>query len=250
MATERKRFGTKSEVEIDTEICENIPWNTKKSRDSVWRQFTTFLTEKGYKLDQFTSPVDLNVILKSWACNMKKKDGSDYKEGVVKHMWNTTAKMVQEMFFNKWKINVNPFSDAIFKSARDARNATRRKLQRCPEKRIINTAALTETEYLNMIQILDESTPDGLQKKFFLVASYELAWRGGEGGNCFTYYFKEEFDNRGSRTGRIEYNPVFSKTAQGGSKSLTGSKWLIENKSNTDMCPVRYHILSNFNKIV
>lgn len=168
MESERKRFGTKSEIEIDAEIGENVPWNTKKSRDSVWRQFSTFLVEKGYKLDESISPGELNVILKSWACNMKKKDGSDYKEGVVKHMWNTTAKLVQEMFFNNWRIEVNPFSDTMFKSARDARDTTRKKLQAYLEKRTSSAAALTETEYLDMVRIFDENTPDGLQKKFFL----------------------------------------------------------------------------------
>ena len=91
-----------------------------------------------------------------------------------------------------------------------------------------------------MVQILNENTPDGLQKKFFLIASFELAWRGGEGASCFTYYFKPEIDNKGLITGRIEYNPVFSKTAQGGSKPLTSSKWLTKNKDNPNLCPVRY----------
>jgi hypothetical protein len=76
-------------------------------------------------------------ILKSWACNMKKQDGSDYKETVVKYMWNVTAKLEQEMYFNNWNIQINPFSDVIFKSAREARDAMRKKLQACPEKRIV-----------------------------------------------------------------------------------------------------------------
>jgi hypothetical protein len=235
----RKRFGTKSETEINEEIDKNVPSNTKKSRCSVWTQFTNFLVEKNYKLEASTSLEDLNAILKSWACNMKRKDGSDYKEGVIKQMWNVTAKLVQEMFYEKWNIKVDPFNDITFKSARDARDAARRKLQTCVEKRTRSAAALTGSEYLNMIGILDENTPDGLQKKFFLIAAYELAWRGGEGANCFTYYFKQEFDNKGNPTGRIEYNTIFSKTAQGGAKALTESKWLTENKDNANLCPVR-----------
>ncbi|KAJ3655533.1 hypothetical protein Zmor_014660 [Zophobas morio] len=159
-------------------------------------------------------------------------------------MFNTTAKLVQEKYFNEWNIKINPFTDPCFKAARDARDATRRKLQTLPGKRTVNSAALTENEFLNMVQILNENTPDGLQKKFFLIASFELAWRGGEGASCFTYYFKPEIDNKGLIIGRIEYNPVFSKTAQGGSKPLTSSKWLTKNKDNPNLCPVRlYHLL-------
>jgi hypothetical protein len=39
---------------------------------------------------------------------MKKQDGSDYKETVVKHMWNVTANLVQEMYVNNWNIQINP----------------------------------------------------------------------------------------------------------------------------------------------
>jgi hypothetical protein len=47
---------------------------------------------------------------------MRKKDGSEYKEGVVNHIWNSTAKKVQEMYFNKWNIEINPFSEAVLKT--------------------------------------------------------------------------------------------------------------------------------------
>lgn len=239
MDIERNRFGTKSDIDIDGEIAENVPWNTKKSKASVWRQFTTFLDEKRFTIQEFTTSEELNEILKSWAFNMRKKDGSEYKEAVIKHMWNTTAKLLQEMFFNKWHKTVNPFSDIVFMSARNARDAARKKVQSCPEKRTSNAATFKEAEFLDMVRILDEKTPDGLQKKFFMIASYELAWRGGEGGKCLTNYFSQEVDNKGNPTGRIEYNPVFSKTAQGGAKPLSDSKWLIENKNKSDMCPVR-----------
>lgn len=43
----------------------------------------------------------------------------------------------------------------------------------------------------------------------------------------------------GNYTGRIEYNPIFSKTAQGGSRKLADSKWLIANIANPRICPVR-----------
>ncbi|KAJ3662486.1 hypothetical protein Zmor_006833 [Zophobas morio] len=57
-------------------------------------------------------------------------------------------------------------------------------------------------------------------------------WRGNE-------LFNYETDNNGKRTGRIEYNPIFSKTAQGGNHRLEDSKWLTTNKADLHMCPVR-----------
>lgn len=53
------------------------------------------------------------------------------------------------------------------------------------------------------------------------------------------YYFRDEIGIDGKWTGRIEYNPIFSKTAQGGSKSLTNSKWLVKNSENVSLCPIR-----------
>jgi hypothetical protein len=97
---------------------------------------------------------------------MKKQDGSDYKETVVKHMWNVTAKLEQEMYFNNWNIQINPFSDVIFKSAREAQDAMRKKLQACPEKRANSAAALTETEFRNIVKIFDEDTPEGVLKLY------------------------------------------------------------------------------------
>ncbi|XP_031334073.1 uncharacterized protein LOC116164086 [Photinus pyralis] len=244
MSNQTKRFGDKPVSEIDQQIKKNIPVNTKKSRDSVWNQFSKFLDEKNYKLDRTTSLFEINNILKSWAANMKKQDGSSYKEGVLKQMWNVTAKMVQEMFFNKWNIQFNPFTDLVFKTARDTRDVMRKTLQALPEKRKRSAASLTEKECSTLTTKFNEETPDGLQKKFFMVASYELAWRGGEGARCLTHFFNEELDNTGTPTGRIEYNPIFSKTAQGGAKPLTESKWLIPNTTQSAVCPVRlYHLL-------
>jgi hypothetical protein len=74
---------------------------------------------------------------------------------------------------------------------------------------------------------------------FFYIASYEPCWRGGEATYCLLHYFTEETDNSGRFTGRLEYNLLFSKTDQGGSKRLSQSKFLITNATNTNICPVR-----------
>lgn len=43
--------------------------------------------------------------------------------------------------------------------------------------------------------------------------------------------------------GRMEYNPVFSKTAQGGAKKMCDSKWLVPNTKRPEFCPVRLYYM-------
>lgn len=233
------RFGNASAVDIDKNIDNLTPTNTKKSKMSVWRQFQEFCAERNHLLERGTSVEKIAFILKDWASNMRKKDGSFYKESVVKTMWNVTAKLVQEKYCEDFGIVIDPFNDVRFKSARSARDATRKILQMNPEKRKESSSAFTHKELLQILKLYDENEPEGLQKKFFHLISYELAFRGGEAVNCLTDFFQEEKFHDGTSTNRIEYNPVFSKTCQGGGRRLADSKWLIRNISNEDICPVR-----------
>ncbi|XP_044744330.1 uncharacterized protein LOC123306411 [Coccinella septempunctata] len=165
---------------------------------------------------------------------MRKKDGSFYKESVVKTMWNVTAKLERK---NIVKISaMDPFNDVRFKSARGARDAARKILQMNPEKRKESSSAFTY-KVLQILKLYDENKPGGLQKKIFHPISYELAFRGGEAANCLTDFFQEEKFNDRTSTNRIEYNIVFSKTCQG----ATDNKWLIRNTTNEDICPVRLY---------
>ena len=52
---------------------------------------------------------------------MKKLNGDDHKEGVIKSMWNLTAKLLQDKYFNEYKVSINPFEDLAFKEARKSR---------------------------------------------------------------------------------------------------------------------------------
>lgn len=233
------RFGNASALEIEKNIEELTPINTRNSKKSIWKQFEEFYMQRGYVLEKSTSIEKLAVILKDWASNMRKKDGSYYKESVVKTMWNVTAKLLQEKYSCTFGIVMDPFADIRFKSARNARDAVRRKLQVEPEKRKTSSTAFSHDEFLKILKLYDENTPDGLQKKFFHVLSYELAFRGGEACNCLTDFFEEEHLHDGSGTNRIQYNPIISKTCQGGNRRLSDNKWLIRNTANEDICPVR-----------
>ena len=51
-------------------------------------------------------------------------------------------------------------------------------------------------------------------------------------------FFRDEINNHGSSTGRLEYNPLFTKTTQGRDQQ-GDSKWLFPNVENENLCPVR-----------
>lgn len=233
------RFGNIS-AELTDEMLQNSkPANTKKTEQYVYRQFEEFCNARGYQLNGNTSNEELALILKDWAFNMRKKDGTEYKEGVVKTIWNLTAKMVQQKYFNEFNRTIDPFKDITFKAAVLAKNTKRKTLQAIPEKRKSSSAALTTENVQKILVTLDENTPMGLQRKFYHIAAIELAWRGGEAVSCLVNYFDDEVDNYGKKTGRIEYNSVFSKNAQGGNQRTTDSKWLRPNANNPTHCPVR-----------
>ena len=54
-------------------------------------------------------------------------------------------------------------------------------LEMLREKRKRSSASLTQDEIEKILNICNETTPNGLQRKFFHLVAYELAWRGGEG---------------------------------------------------------------------
>lgn len=236
---QNSRFGLKSKLEIRQAISENVPVNTIKSKSSVWNQFSSFLLQRGFTLKKTTSIEEIASILEDYAFNMKKQNGDDYKELSIKSIWNSTAQMVQDKFYKEFDIQINPFSDLAFKSARLARDTKRKQLQAIQNKRKVSSAALTVENIIEMAKTYDEEHPEGLQKKIFHLYSFELTWRGNEAVNCKVQYFNKEQDSHGQFTGRIEYNPIFSKTSQGGSKSLTDSKWLVKNNKDESLCPVR-----------
>ena len=106
------RFGDFTNEEINKDIdTKLIPRSTKNTKGSIWKQFVEFCKVRKYELVETTTIQDIAAILKDWAYNMKKKNGEDYKECVVKTIWNSTAKMVQEKYFKDYKIEFNPIPE-------------------------------------------------------------------------------------------------------------------------------------------
>lgn len=232
------RFGIQNNESIDKIIEENVPKNTINSKKYTWKTFIDFCNTRKYELDGNRTIEELALILKDWAVNMKKRDGTDFKEATIKTMWNVTSKLLQEKYYNEYNIMIDPFNSVAFKQARNARDAARKNLQIDPTKRKTSSVPLSSTEMNKIINFWDENTPLGLLRKFYHIAAVELAWRGGEAVACLVEYFHIEKNNDGSPTNRVEYNPVFSKTCQGGSKNCASSKWLVQN-SDSNICPVR-----------
>ncbi|CAH1114945.1 unnamed protein product [Psylliodes chrysocephalus] len=161
------RFGCVNNEEIDCFIDNITPKNTIKSRNSVWNQFMKFCVQRKYVLSNDKTVAELCNILKDWAGNMKKEDGSDYKEYSLKYMWNSTAKTLQEIYLKKFNMKIDLFQGIEFKSAPDAQNAKRRELQNFSEKRKQSSTALSLKHIHDIIDKLDEQTPDCLQKILF-----------------------------------------------------------------------------------
>lgn len=183
----------------------------------------------------------LSKILEDWALNMKKLDGSDYKERAIKTIWNVTAKVLQAKYEHEYRRKFNPFTDELFATARKAKNSKMKELGSCPLKRRLNTEVFTIDEYRRMLESCDENCPEGLQKKFFIIASYELFWRSGEARKCKVDHFKEKYIKDADLSHiLIEYNPLFDKTTKENAL-YTDSRWLFENLDRPEICPVRLY---------
>ena len=168
------RFGNKTVFEIRNAVKESQCRNTARTQDSIWKQFTEFCEIRKFPLNKAVEMNEVASILEDYAFNANRKDGSEYKEATLKTIWNTTAKLVQQLYFKKFNITMNPFMDIDFESARKARDSRRKKLQAIPGKRKISSCAIDEVNYRKMINHWDEDTPSGLQKKNYLIAAKEL----------------------------------------------------------------------------
>lgn len=234
---------------MDCETSNFKPINTVRSENNIWQMFQRFCDTRGYKFESNTTVSKLADIMKDWSSNMRKKDGTDYRENVVKIMFNVSAKLLQKKYLNEFNRDIDPFHSIAFSEARKARNAKRKQLREIPETNIkqlkLSSGCLSTSEIRNIAATFDENTPDGLQKKFFSIAAPELAWRANEATFCLVEYFIKELSNDGSSTLKLEYNTIHSKTAQDDEQSLVSRKWLISNTDNEDFCPVRL-----FDKII
>uniref|UniRef100_T1IRV3 DUF3504 domain-containing protein n=1 Tax=Strigamia maritima TaxID=126957 RepID=T1IRV3_STRMM len=228
------RWGDVDVQTIDISIDQPIPTNTRKNHTSIWHQFTEFCSSKNYSLTPVTTTITLNQILKDFAWNMRKTDGTEYKETVIKVLWNTTAKLLQQYYFDNFNIIFNPFNDVEFKTARAARDAKRKKLLSDGTKRKLSlfTSSLSDRqEKAKLHKVYDENTPEGLLEKFYKVVAPELGWKNVEGSAAEITHFSREIDYKGNETGRIEYNPA--------TVWRPDCKRLIPNRDDPEVCPVR-----------
>jgi hypothetical protein len=224
-----QRFGTRSAEEVNSfvkEFGENP--NTQRGIEQVQRLFQDFCKEKSIDYEPSTITDDeINSLLQNFIVNVRRKDGTDYKERVIKGLFNSLASniIMKDVKRDQNRV-ISIFTDPSFEGARKARSAKRKELQKDPTRRTVNAAAIPQDDKMKMMQLYTDDTPDGLNRRYYQYASFIFQWRGGEGANSSIYHYKEEKDLRGVPTGRIEYNPIFSKTCQGGDKRLSDSKFI------------------------
>ena len=89
------RFGKNSKQEIEQASSSNKRANTVKTEKYVVRQFEQFWAERSSVLNNDKNDENICKIFEDWAFNIRKLDGTDYKEAVVKTVWNLTAKHIQ-----------------------------------------------------------------------------------------------------------------------------------------------------------
>ncbi|KAF2904661.1 hypothetical protein ILUMI_01516 [Ignelater luminosus] len=133
-----------------------------------------FCKEKKYVLEELTSKEELAIVIKDWAFNMKRKDGEDYQES-VKIMYNSTAKQLQEMYYQKFNVKCNPFANFELSGARAARDSKRRNLQANATKKKVSSFALTTEELFKVVSIWDENTLKVCHESCFTLSETKLA---------------------------------------------------------------------------
>lgn len=63
-----------------------------------------FCGTRKYILDGNRTVQELASILKDWAVNIRKKDGTEFKEATIKTMWKITSKLHQEKYYNEYNV--------------------------------------------------------------------------------------------------------------------------------------------------
>ena len=73
----------------------------------------------------------------------------------------------------------------------------RKELQADTTKLTVNATPLTQVEAKQTIELWNEDTPEGLNRKLHAVITKTLGWRGGESAMCTVDMFQEEKTNSG-----------------------------------------------------
>lgn len=231
-----------SQIRMDAKLFDSKSnKNTLKSKITIWKQFKEFCNQHNFSYDSTTSIADLSEILKSWGCNMKKVDGRDYKEIVVKYNWNIIAKLLQQLYQNEYNIQFDPFKDIEFLGARQSRDRKRKMLQSNPESRKKTSDALSRNEMIKIIRMYKEDDPDGLQRKVFHALSFALGWRALEATKSLITFFVVEHDDSGNETGRLIYKSLFSRIEHQHSIENDVTLKVIAKSDDEEICPVRLY---------
>ncbi|KAJ3647692.1 hypothetical protein Zmor_019556 [Zophobas morio] len=111
--------------EIRNAVKESQCRNTARTQDSIWKQFTEFCEIGKFPLNKAVGMNEVASILEDYAFNANRKDGCEYEEATLKTIWNTTARVVQQLYFKKVNIAMNPFMDIDLRYQKNVKNTTK-----------------------------------------------------------------------------------------------------------------------------
>ena len=87
-----KRQGTVNERENGNIIESSVPKDTVVNKQSHWRQFSEFCGAKNCKIDVTMTIPESAMIFLDYVLNVRRRDGTHYKECIIKTLWNERAK--------------------------------------------------------------------------------------------------------------------------------------------------------------
>ena len=129
---EEKRFGTRSEVEVDAFISEfgDNP-STLRSIETMRRIFEDFCGERKLAYDpKIITDGEIDALLSDFIVNVRRKDGTHYMENVIKLIFNSVASNIitKDVKMHQSR-QINIFADSSFEKCHKAQNAKRKELQ-------------------------------------------------------------------------------------------------------------------------
>jgi hypothetical protein len=192
-----------NDQEINKRLEDRTPLNTRNSRVTAWKRFTTFLEETGEVFDDKWTDDQINQALKRFAFNIRKYNGEDYKDESLKSNWNCVAKQIMNQVYKGTGRNINIFKDPAFQEARDSKFMKRQELQKDPTKRKVSATPLTAEESQEIISVWGIDTPEGLNRTLFHLGGFALANRGNDQSSWRLENFEKEVDNKGQLTGYL-----------------------------------------------
>ena len=230
--------------DIEEKLIEGGSAATKRAKDSKEMLFRALdlanLASKSSPIEydpKKMEKVQTADMLVKVAFNLKQKNGSVYKDKSWKQNFYNICHLVQREVFEHQKVHLDYKDDPTFRPVKDAKQVVRKEIQEDPTKHEENAAPLTIDEFIKICNLFTDDNPDGLNRLNFFLLQVLFMERGGAGSRYKLHHFKFEKDNTGERTGRLLYNPIFTKKTQVTEKEREEKEKMLAVWNDPDQCP-------------